>query len=126
MILLATLLFLFGFGSDSGDALERLRELLPTLVADAERADHAVQVIDDTLELRGETVSRFEELRAELRLVDADHAATRADYEDLSARYDAIWADAQAGLVERRMRLRELLTREEWAAMNAALDRGDG
>jgi hypothetical protein len=126
VILLATLLFLFGFGSDSGDALERLRELLPTLVADAERADHAVQVIDDTLELRGETVSRFEELRAELRLVDADHAATRADYEDLSARYDAIWADAQAGLVERRMRLRELLTREEWAAMNAALDRGDG
>jgi hypothetical protein len=126
VILLATLLFLFGFGGDSGDTLERLREMLPTLITDAERADQAVQLIDETLALRGETVARFDDLRLELRAVDADHGATRADYEAISARYDDIWADAQEGLVERRVRFRQLLTREEWAALNEALDRGDG
>ena len=123
MILLATLLFLFGFGSDTGDTLERLRELLPGIVADAERSDQAVQLIDDTLQLRADTVSRFGDLRRELRLVDANHAATRADYEQLSARYDDIWADAEEGLIERRLRLRDLLTREEWERMNEELDR---
>jgi len=126
MIVLATLLFLFGFGGESGDTLERLRELLPTLVADASRAEQAVQLVDETLQLRDDTVSRFSDLRLELDLVDANHAATRADYEQISARYDDIWADAQNGLVERRVHLRELLTREEWAALNEALDRGDG
>lgn len=126
MILLATLLFLFGFGGDSGDTLERLREMLPGLIADGTRAEQAVLLVDETLQLRGDTVARFDDLRVELRAVDFNHAATRADYEQLSARYDEIWADAQEGLVERRMRLRELLTREEWASLNEALDRGDG
>lgn len=105
------------FGGGGGDALAELRGLVRSEVADEERAARMLAEIDRLESVIDDYNATSAAAGEELRALNRDYDATRAQFEAMLQRQNEVRSAARDLVVASALELRDLATAEEWKEM---------
>jgi TolA-binding protein len=101
-------------------AFEDYRASIAEVIEDPDRQADVLTVIDSLREDFKRMRQAVELRRTTLRRLNADYDATREQFQEFIAKYDAEIMAARAGVTARRMELVHSMTPEEWDALTKA------
>ena len=104
-----------GSGDPAGKVLDRMENRIGEVVRDTTRRTGALAVVGELRTTRQGTFKSIESLSERLSKSHANHVAPRLETEKLLEELDPIWNEALKKQLDARFKLREILTRDEWA-----------
>ena len=113
-----TLLFVRGGGDDVDVYTKEDRKLVQHVVADEERADAVVAVMESTQKIIDGYVERSGNLTKSWRKIDTDRDSERAEFEPLLREADEYPSDTLQAFADSIFEMREQVTAEEWEALH--------
>lgn len=114
MLIAGILVFLFG-GDTS--VFEAAADRVEEHVTDSQRVEQLRSLIDEAESITKQVEKQAEKTGSEFAALNADHGATTDQHVAAWQRARAEYEDATRRLVDLRLEMRELLTREEWRAV---------
>lgn len=109
-------MLLFGGGSDpAAKVFAGVEDRIGDHVKDKARRKAAGAVVDEMRKTREGVFGKVEDLSARLSKAHAGHATPRAETEQILRELEAVRKESWATQLDARFKLRDALTREEWA-----------
>ena len=99
------------------EARDEERQLIRSTIDDPERLENFNALVDQRDATLRNHVADIEQYRAEFEVLNADYYATRADLEQLVARYNQQRETAQQELVQLLRAMKRSTTQDEWRAI---------
>ena len=116
MLILLALLAIFGLGGGAV-LLEEIKDRVEASVADSDRRQSVQEILDEVESSAKAQQERLLELSDQVLALTANYQTTENDHTALTAKGLKIADDLRAKLLDLRFRMKEKMTREEWAAV---------
>jgi hypothetical protein len=113
MIIIATLMLLFG----GGNSLDMLADRVNVHVTDLKRANQITEIIVESENTVLNYENQAKEIGQKIVSLNADYSATDDQYYALMDQVYKNYEDAAREFLDNRFKIRSLMTREEWEAV---------
>ena len=115
------LYFIYALGL-GGSALDVIKDDVKTYVVDPARANEVVVVLDEVEGIMSGYEKQIDEIHVDIERLNADYDSSDEQYNAVQEKGHEIVVELRSRILEKRFKMKELMTREEWIAVFPPLE----